>query len=60
MVIETQFPVLQTIFEMKVPGAGSQGISDFRERQIVRGYQPNRAALKQAPCNRLCADPAIV
>ena len=60
MVVETQFPILETIFEMKVPGAGSERISDLCERQIVRGYQPNRTTLKQTPRNRLCADSAIV
>jgi len=60
MVVETQLPILQAIFEMKVRGTGSKRISDFREGQIVRSYQPNRTVLEQAPGNRLRADSAIM
>ena len=60
MVVETQIPVLQAIFEMKVRGAGSERISDLRERQIVCGYQPNCTVLEQASGNRFRADSAIM
>lgn len=60
MVVEMQLPVLQAIFEMEVGGAGSERISDLGERQIMCGYQSNRAVLEQCPRNRLRADAAVM
>jgi len=45
---------------MKVRGAWSQRVGNFRERQIVCGYQPNRTVLEQVARNGLRANPAIV
>src|SRR5712692_126506 len=60
LVVEMHLPVLDAIFKMHIQGLLTKHSCDFRERQVVRGDEPDGSPCDQRANQSFGADPAVM